>query len=209
MQPTTTPQTPEQDDAYYRAILHDLIERGTDLARRNHEAAVQPPQNATTPDTQPEPQQDPTIAFDRIARAIRRTIALARHIAENPAASRATAHRDTAAHRTEARKKIIRTVEDKIYVRNRVDRDVDAEALYTELNERLLDPELEFDLQNRDIDDIIAEITQDLGVARQGRAYIFKRRKPKDIAALRARAAAPPGQASNRLPATRPTRPRP
>jgi hypothetical protein len=193
----TKPQTPELDDAYYRAILQELIDGAAQLARQILENATPPvgwaqpiktqEPLAPAPEAAP-PETDPTVAYDRIARTIRRTIALARHIADNPAGQQ----RKPTMDRTAARQKIIRNVEDKIDVRRRVDRDVDADELYAELNERLLDPELELDLQTRPIDDIIAEIVQDLGVARQGRAFIFKRRKPKDLVDLRARAGAPP-----------------
>ncbi len=170
----TSPQSPppslEDDDAYYRAVLHDLIDRGADLARQLHERAAK------------EPGSDPTIPFDRIARTIRRTIALARHIATNPPKTRTPA-----VERTLAREKIIRGVEDAIEARRAPATDTD--ILYNELHERLDDDGLERDLRTRPIDDIIEELARDLGIAYQSRAYIWKRRTPADIATLRARAA--------------------
>ncbi len=171
--------TAEADAAYYLRVLHDLIDRGADLARRVHEAAM-----AATPTADNRPDSDPTVAFDRIARTVRRTIALARHIAEHPA------HAEKPAARTAARARVIRGVEDAIHRRRN---DTDAQSLHAEFAERLDDPEFEHDLDGRSIDDVIEEICRDLGVAAQGRAYSWKRRTPKDIAALRARAAQPPG----------------
>ncbi len=167
-------QSNQEDDAYYRAILHDLIDRGADLARQLHERSVK------------EPESDLTIPFDRITRTIRRTIALARHIATNPPKAR-TATERTPIDRTQAREKIIRGVEDAIEARRGPK--TDTETLYNELHERLLDDGIERDLRNRPIQEIIEELARDLGVAHQSRAYIWKRRTPADIATLRARAA--------------------
>jgi hypothetical protein len=197
----TKPQTPEQDDAYYRAILQELIEGAAQLARQILQNATppvgwaQPIKTQENPAPAPEagppaPETDPTVAYDRIARTIRRTIALARHIADNPAGQ----PREPKVNRAAARQKLIRGVEDAIDLKQRHQPKIDAEALYAELNERLLDPELEFDLQGRNVDDIIEEIARDLGIAQQGKAFVWKRRKPKDIAELRTRAAAPPGR---------------
>ena len=70
---------------YYRQVLHELIDIGTDLARILHaqakaavaaETPAEPPAEAL----QPAPPQTPPLdtAFDRIARAVRRSIMLAR-----------------------------------------------------------------------------------------------------------------------------------
>ncbi len=178
----STHPTPETDAAYYRRVLHDLIDRGVDLARRVHEQAI-----AAAPAAANRPDSDPTVAFDRIARTIRRTIALARHIAEHPAQGAVQSSKP--AERTTARARVIRGVEDAIHRRRN---DTDAQALHAEFAERLDDPEFEHDLDGRSIDDVIEEICRDLGVAAQGRAHSWKRRSPKDVAALRARAAQPP-----------------
>ena len=177
--PTPETPTPAEDAAYYRQILHALIDQGAALARQIHERAA-----AAAPTPENRPEADPTVAFDRIARAVRRTIALARHIASDPALQA-----PTPAHRATARAQLIRGVEDAIH---RQRRETDAQSLYAEFAERLEDPELDLDLQGRAIDDLIEEICRDLGVAVQGRSYVYKRRTPSDIAALRARAAAAP-----------------
>ncbi len=74
----TGDQTAE-DALYYRGVLHQLIDMGLDLAKNVHQQATT---QAPEPDTKPAP--DPSFAFDRISRAIRRTIALARTLAEPP-----------------------------------------------------------------------------------------------------------------------------
>ena len=183
--PTPTqskPASQEDDDAYYRATLHDLIDRGADLARQLHERAAKAPE------------ADHTIPFDRIARTIRRTIALARHIATNPPKARPSIERG-AVDRTMAREKIIRGVEDAIEARRGPP--TESEILYNELHERLEDADLERDLRTRPIDDIIEELARDLGIAYQSRSYIWKRRTPADIATLRARAARTPNEPEN------------
>ncbi len=175
--PTAQPASPEDDDAYYRAVLRDLIDHGAEFARQLRKRAAKAPEF------------DPSIPFDRPTRTIRRTIALARHIAANPPKAR-LANERTPIDRTQAREKIIRGVEDAIEARRGPKTDTDTCILYQELNERLLDDGLERDLRTRPIDDIIEELARDLGVAYQSRSYAWKRRTPADIATLRARAAA-------------------
>jgi hypothetical protein len=90
-----------QDAQYYRRVLHDLIDIGADLARLIHRQAqlqAEPTVPAANPRAEnsasgtsdtaqtmappPAVTMDPTIAFDRIARAVRRTIMLAQKLAE-------------------------------------------------------------------------------------------------------------------------------
>ena len=168
--PQSQPASHQDDDAYYRAILHDLIDHGAELARQLRERAAK------------QPEFDLTIPFDRIARTIRRTIALARHIATNPPKARTPT-----ADRTQAREKIIRGVEDAIEAKRGPK--TDTEILYNELHERLDDAGFERDLRTRPIDEIIEELARDLGIAYQSRSYVWERRTPADIATLRARAA--------------------
>ena len=93
----------DEDAQYYRGILHELVEMATDIARVVHRQAIaggDPPEGqrakrvedaelsaAPTPGAaaQPQPSQPApvlTVAFDRLARPIRRTIALARKLSE-------------------------------------------------------------------------------------------------------------------------------
>ena len=200
-QPT---HTPTQDDHAqpaapahpHRQALDDLITMGTDLARALHRQALiqaEVEQAAVPPHPAPGAPWEPpattlvtlTAAFDRIARAVRRCIALARSLDQPVKATP-----DPALHRTAARKRIIREVEDSIHrAAHEGDR---ADALQTELRHRLDTPDLEDDLTTRPIPDIIAEITRDLGLATPpGGARPWPRRTPADIQDLHARAAAP------------------
>jgi hypothetical protein len=170
-----------QDTHYYRRILHDLIDLGADLARLVHQHAKA---EAAKPDTAPSsgPAPDPTIAFERIARTIRRSIALARKLTE-PVPAPAS---NPARHRIAARQRIIRAVEDTI---QREATGSEAEPLHAEFLDRLDSPDLEDDIGHRPVVDIIADICRDLGLAALPGTHPWKRRTPADIATLCARAA--------------------
>ena len=164
----------DQDTAHYRDVLNTLIDQGAALAARIAATATA----TTTPDSA---LPEAAIAFDRIARAVRRTIGLAQHIAAN-ATPRHTATRAT------TRTRLIRGVEDAIHAKRR---ETDTESLTREFHERLEDPMLELDLEGRSIEDLIEEISRDLGIAQHDRPFVHKRRRPQDIADLRTRAHAP------------------
>jgi hypothetical protein len=175
------PAHPPADDAqqagdaqYYRQILHELIDIGASLARTLQ----------ATDATANSANSDPTIAFDRIARAIRRTIVLARYIAEPPP-ERAS----QPGHRTAARKRIIRSVED--VIQREAGIHGEAESLHAELLDRLDSPDLDDDIAGRPIADIIADICRDLGLSAIPGTHPWQRRTPDDIAILCARAASP------------------
>ncbi len=187
---------PDQQDAhtrYYRATLHELIDMGADIARQVHRQAMAQPQTPAPATDPAEPLPDHTIPFDRIARAIRRTVALARHIAEPAAPAQ---HPDRARQRVAARTRIIRDVEDAIQRSTRGDA---AETLHAELVERLDGPDLDADILHRPVDDIIADICRDLGIAAPPGARPWKRRTPADIQSLAALANRTP-QAAARPP---------
>ena len=179
-----------EDAQYYRAVLHELIGMGADLARSIHQqataspAAKIPDRKAPAPDSigVSAPTPDLTVAFDRIARCVRRSIALAHALAEPSRQATRPAQ-----HRTAARKRIIRAVEDVIHRKADASR---AEALGAELSERLDSPDLDDDL-DRPVADIIAEICRDLGLDDTPGVHPRKRRTPADVATLHARAAAP------------------
>jgi hypothetical protein len=192
------------DAHYYRHVLHDLIDMGAGLARLLHQqatAAAQAAPQGPAPLPAPPPAPDALIsiaaAFDRIARAVRRSIALARSLA-NPVPPA----RDPAQHRATVRKRILREVEDTIQrtapgsdnaAFDDVDADVDeasAEALTAELYDRLDAPDLDDDISHRPVADIITEICRDLGLAALSGAHPWKRRTPQDLEQLCARAAA-------------------
>ncbi len=204
------PHAPGQSAAdahYYRHILHDLIDMGTSLARFLHQqATTQAAQRTTTTAAQQDPGPQPAsspapdialaAAFDRTARAVRRSIALARSLAAPiPPA------RDPARHRAAARKRILREVEDTIQrtapasgqaASDAADLDdASAEALTAELHDRLDAPDLDDDISSRPVADIITEICRDLGLAALSGAHPWKRRTPTDLEQLCARAATP------------------
>lgn len=139
-----------------------------------------------------------TAAFDQLSRNVRRTVMLVQGLdkparpAKDPAPSQAP---DPARHRTEARKRILREVED---VLQRIgggygEWPESDEVLQAELHERLDTPSLDEDIGNRPVADIIKDICRDLGLAAIPGTRPWKRRTPADIAELCARAAAPSG----------------
>jgi hypothetical protein len=171
-------QTEETQD--YRAALHDLIGMGMDLARLVHRQVKS--QAEATPDTAPDPEL--IIAFERISRAVRRSILLSRKLAEPiaPAAEHATQHR------TAARRRIIRQVEDTIQCFGDA---AEAPSLHADLRDRLDGPELDDDIDNRPVADIIADICRDFGLAALPGTHPWQRRTAENVATLCARAAAP------------------
>ena len=182
------PQAAPQDDAaFYRGVLHELIDIGADLARMVHaqaQASAQAGANVRSGTETVQPAADlvpATIAFDRIARTIRRTIALARRLDE-PVPAGAEAGR----RRSAARRQIIRAVEDTIQREAHGER---GERLEAELSERLDGPDIDDDIGHRPVADIIADICADLGLGALPGLQAWKRRTPADIAALCARAA--------------------
>ena len=189
-QPTLSKTEQRTRDAqYYRSVLHGLIDVGVDLARLVHEDAKAQTGAAEADDSSrdvqaPKAAEDFTVAFERIARTVRRTIALARAVAEPVAPERAAS--PSGSQRLAARKQIIREVEDTI--QRRVGGD-EAERLRAELGERLDAPDLDDDISDLPIDAIIANICRDLGIAHLPGSHPWQRRTPADVAALVARAA--------------------
>ena len=199
---------PVADAHCYRRVLHELIDMGADLARMVHAEARSRIDLRAEAQTaagsradrlaagELTPAADATVAFDRIARAIRRTVSLARRLDE-PVPARETVQRAAAEHRAAARRLIIRAVEDAIQRQPSDDAAWDTEGdCYAELEERLDGPDLDDDIDHRPVGDIIVDICRDLGIAAAPGMRPWKRRPPADIAALCARAAARPGAGS-------------
>ena len=157
-----------EDAAFYRGVLHELIEIGVDLARQ-----VRAEAQAETGVV------EAVQAFDRLTRAIRRTIGLARRLGDPV--------RDDASRRVAARRRIIRDVEDAI--QRKPSGESDRENLRDELLERLDGPDVEDDIDHRPVAEIIADICRDLGLAAPPGVQPWQRRTPADIAVLCARAA--------------------
>ncbi len=111
--PTKTHSPADQaaeDAGYYRRVLHELIDLSADLARTVHgqakaqaEAAAE--SSGTGADVGAGSAPELAVAFDRIARSVRHSIALARTLSEPV---RPCTARDDDAHRTAVRKRIIR-----------------------------------------------------------------------------------------------------
>ena len=140
----------------HQSVLDELISLGQDLARQVHAAAGK---DLTL--------EQATIAFDRVARTVRRTVLLSRRLAADPAPGRTAA----------ARREIIRKVEDAI---TRADKP----TLHAELHERLDAPELDDEIGSKPVADIVADIIRDLGLA----PGPWSRRTPASIRTLHAKA---------------------
>ena len=129
------------------------------------------------------PAGEASVAFERIAKAVRRTVRMVRWL-EQPVAVRADG-------RARARKQIIRAVEDGI------DREAAGDAadtLHVEMLERLDSLELDEDVAGRPVAEIVREILADLGVG-PGEGMRPRRRGAEALAVMQARAAAAPGEA--------------
>jgi hypothetical protein len=151
-----------------QAIFNDMITLGHRLARvvvEQAEAAIIPAPAAAT-------------AFDRVGRCMRRCALIVLKLAE-PVKT---------VDRTAARKRILREVEDSIH---RDAHPVEAESLREELLDRLDTLDLEDDIAGRPVEDIIAEIIHDLGLAATPLSDPWKRRTLQDLAELSARARQP------------------
>ena len=165
------------------AALHELLQIGMGLARLARDAA----EAAGSEPASASPVVEIAAGFERIARAVRRTVRLIRWL-EQPVALRTD---DGAQRRVRARKQIIRAVEDGIDREAAAD---DADSLHVELLDRLDSVELEEDVAGRPVAEVVLEILDDLGLAAARRRRPVRRRRLADVAVLRARAAAGPGE---------------
>ncbi len=147
-----------------------------------------PPEQASQPTPAPD-----TIAFDRIARTLRRTIALARTLTDPAPQTPPPRARTSAASPPASRSSA--TVEDTI---QRETSGAEADALHAEFYERLDAPDLDDDLDHLPVADIIASIRRDLGIANLPGTHPWKRRTPQDVRELCARAAGRQGGGQRR-----------
>ena len=168
------------DAAYYRRVLHELIDLGSELARlvvgeaRAQVAAAAGDAGAARADV-----NGAAEAFERVSRAVRRTVRMAQFVAE-PAGGRSAA-----AQRVTNRRRVLRSVEDMI--QQEVDGEA-AERLHAELLERLEGPDLDDELLDRPLDEVIRMVRCDLGLPALMGSTDWMRRTPADVARLQQRA---------------------
>jgi len=165
------PLSPQPDhDAHDRVALNELIDLGTSMARLVHRRTAELTEDCLLG---PREMEAATVAFDRMARCVRRTVALARRL-DTPVVVRPA--REWAGART----RVIRGVEDAITAGRETDEfdDEAAERLREDLRERLDRPEFASDLVSKSIEEIIAEIRRDLGIVARGP---WARRTPAEI----------------------------
>jgi hypothetical protein len=154
--------------SHQQDVMNDLVDLGHRLVKL---AVVQAEANTITI-------AEASKAYDRTTRNIRRCVLLFHKLAEPIPAT----------NRVAARKRIIRAVEDAI---QRETDTPDSESLHGELLDRLDTLDLEDEIGDRPVEDIIADIIRDLGLAARAGSHPWKRRTPQDVADLTARAAQP------------------
>ena len=196
-EPPITQAERAQDARYCRDILLEMIGIGAEHARlalQRDQArtaaeiaqAAENPQPAATLGAGAAAEPEAAGSYDRITRSIRRSVMLLQRLGE-PAAQLAAG--DPVPRRVAARKRILRDMEDEI------EREWDgpeADSLHHELLERLDSPDLDQEIDTREIAEIIVDIRRDLGLApRSGTRAYYKRRTPADIVNLCARATSP------------------
>ncbi|HEY0205118.1 MAG TPA: hypothetical protein VGC15_13330 [Acetobacteraceae bacterium] len=213
--PPNDPGPPSADPRGHGQALDELIRMGTAIARVLHaqalaQAAHQPtpspkqpapgqhaastPQPMDAPSTPPPTPDLPAAnalirtaaAFNQIARCVRRCVALAQTLDHPKQPARIPAQ-----HRTAARKRILRAVEDAIQRPPDAPDLDDPDTLHAELLDRMDAPDLDDDIASRPVEDIIRDILRDLGIAALMGTRPWKRRTPAHIAELCTRAAAP------------------
>ena len=160
-------------DAYYRGVLHELIEMGMDLARAAHREVVA----AQEAEAEAGVGAEMTGRFERVSRCVRRSILLARTL-DVPVVARGGGL-------AAGRRRVLRAVEDRI---DGCAEGVVAERLHGELLERLDGPELDEEILSRPVDEVIRDICRDLGLEDHPGLPPRKRRSPADVALLSARA---------------------
>ena len=170
------------DAAYYRGVLHELIDMGADLARLVHRQVIARADAAEAGGGAGHSVVDePFIAFERIVRTVRRTVLLAKRLDEVPVVKGVV----TGVARAAARRRIIRAVEDTI---QRSAEEDEAERLESEFMDRLDAPDIEDEIGSRPVQEIIDDICRDLGLMDYPGAHPWKRRTPEEVAALCRRA---------------------
>ncbi|HVJ52904.1 MAG TPA: hypothetical protein VM689_10600 [Aliidongia sp.] len=163
------PEAGEDRAERHLRLLKDLAEIGMNIARAVERQALE---RAAAEPAQAEPATDIGLTFQRVAKAIRQTVALeAKLAADRDEGLRRAA--ETEAARAEGRRRDARRA--RLYQRRRdVARAVrkaidnteyrDKEDLLADLAERLEDEDIEADLHDRPLSEIILQICKDLGI---------------------------------------------
>jgi hypothetical protein len=171
--------------AFFKRVARHLVEIGDEFAEMVRQEARQSIQaQAEAAKRYPDPQMVPPQVvpphiidgYERITRSIRRSMVMYQKLNEPQKLA-------PAYNRVAARKQVIREVEDAIERKATGDR---AETLRIELVERLERPEFDDELATRNVGELISEICRDLGIS--ATMHPSKRRTPRDIAILHARA---------------------
>lgn len=158
------------------ALIRDGLQISADLAAQDTPAA------------------DKAEPFERLARAIRRTILLARHLAENPVQPAKppapSAQEDkTGAKITLARRRIVRELDNDIVHGAGADERIN--SLRNELREHLEDPALDLAILHGSVPEIIETIRHDLGLVDSRYRAPVPRRTPDQVRRLNGLAAPP------------------
>ena len=205
-----------EDAQLYRYVLHKLLHLGTDLIHILQAQATAHAHAAMQEPTPPKPSTDQAIAFDRIARTIRRTIALACSLNEpvapapgHTAPARAPAHPGTAAHTSALHEDANAAGHPSFVTPGREDA-TDDNASSANLRDRPKAPDRDApdrDAPDRDEDDtnrppaaIIADICRDLGLDKPPGASAWTRCTPADTGQSHAQAPTPSGAAAASAP---------
>ncbi len=164
----------DEDAKYYRGILHELVEMATDIARAVHrQATTEQPANAAPGAAAPQPTPTLAIAFDRVARTIRRTVALARKLSEPDRAPPGSKLRAEGCDECgpSARQRRTDLAETDALRAEPCDR---PEAPDCDADEDLAD-----DLDEHSLADLIASLRHDTGLATLTDAQLRQRRTPQ------------------------------
>ncbi len=137
-----------EDDAFYAATLKEMVAMGLEIGRIVHQQVIA--QSIDSPHSPIDDQS--TVSYDRVFRAVRRGIMLAKRLSQPEPVRKQAA----------ARRQVARDVGNAIQSQAKSPKD--AENLYADLRDRLDTPDFEEDLENRPIQDIIDEIRKDLGL---------------------------------------------
>jgi hypothetical protein len=137
-----------EDDAFYAAALKEMVAMGLEIGRIVHQQVIA--QSIDSPHSPIDDQS--TVSYDRVFRAVRRGIMLAKRLKDPEPVRKQAA----------ARRQVARDVGNAI--KSQAKSPKDAENLYADLRDRLDTPDFEEDLENRPIQDIIDEIRKDLGL---------------------------------------------